>query len=101
VTRVAIIAIFDIPGATQAQYEAACDKLTRGRGLVRTRTDWPILGLISHVAGPTPHGWLVVDVWDSDEAFQKFAEILRPILQEIGMPDAKVRVTPAFNAVTA
>jgi hypothetical protein len=30
--------------------------------------------LISHVAGPGPNGWTVIDVWESEAAFQAFVE---------------------------
>jgi hypothetical protein len=34
--------------------------------------DWPE-GIISHAAGSTPDGgWTVVDVWESQEAFDRF-----------------------------
>lgn len=39
-----------------------------------------------HVAGPTDGGWRVIDVWESEEAFQRFGAIIAPILQEVGMP---------------
>jgi len=34
----------------------------------------------------TDNGWRVVDVWESEEAFQRFGEVIGPILQEVGMP---------------
>jgi hypothetical protein len=30
-------------------------------------------GAPSHVAGPTPRGWREVDVWESEQAFERFA----------------------------
>ena len=29
-------------------------------------------GLIGHMAGPTPQGWGVVDVWESQADFDRF-----------------------------
>ena len=43
-------------------------------------------GILSHAAGPTDDGWRVVDVWESEEAFQRFGQVIGPILQEVGMP---------------
>ncbi len=31
-------------------------------------------GFISHVAGPGPNGWLVIDVWESEADFQAFVQ---------------------------
>ncbi|MGW2721761.1 hypothetical protein [Streptomyces sp. NPDC001492] len=47
---------------TQTMYEQGTNHITGGRGGVKKASDWPVPGLISHVAGPTPNGWLVVDV---------------------------------------
>ena len=33
----------------------------------------------------TPGPWRVVDVWESEEAFQRFGEVLVPVLQELEM----------------
>jgi len=35
--------------------------------------------------GQTEGGFRVVDVWESEEAVQKFAEKLMPIRQELGI----------------
>jgi hypothetical protein len=29
-------------------------------------------GLVAHVAGPTPEGWRVVNIWRSEEDFRRF-----------------------------
>ena len=96
---VSVIAVFDIKGATQELYDATVDKLTDGRGL-NSPADWPAPGLVSHAAGPTEDGWLVVDVWDSQASFEKFATVLLPILDEVGMPPTKPRVYPAVRVIT-
>ncbi|WP_200303611.1 hypothetical protein [Streptomyces adelaidensis] len=57
-------------------------------------------GLISHTSAPTPDGWLVVDVWESEEAFREFGETILPILRELGVPDARPRIHPVFSMVT-
>ncbi len=94
-----IIIVVDYPGVTQAQYERVTNSLTGGRGLVKTPSDWPVPGLVSHAAGPTPTGWFVTDVWESKEAFQRFGEKLKPALQEAGMPDVEPKIYEAFNVV--
>lgn len=96
----AIIVVLDMVGATQAQYEQTANKVTGGRGLVKGRSDWPVPGIISHVAGPSPTGWFVVDVWESQETWDRFAETLVPFAQEAGIPEFTPNVYPAFNVVT-
>ena len=33
-------------------------------------------------------GWTVIDVWDTEEAFAQFGEVLGPVLQEVGLSTA-------------
>jgi hypothetical protein len=82
---VPILMVHDSPGGTQEQYEQAAARLSDGRGL-SSPGDWPVDGILSHAAGPTDTGWRVVDVWESAEAFQRFGEVIGPVLQEVGMP---------------
>jgi hypothetical protein len=96
----AIFAIFEFPGMNQATYEQATDKVTGGRGLAKSPADWPVPGLITHTAGPTPDGWFVADVWESEDEFQRFGEIVMPILREVGAADVQPQVYPVFNLVT-
>ena len=72
--------------------------LTKG-GTLRSLSDWPAKGLLSHVAGPTPNGWRVVDVWESEADLKKFADILVPILREVGMPETAPQIFPVHNFV--
>lgn len=90
----AIGVLFEFPGVTQAQYDIVCRKLNGGRPL-GALSDWPKGGILSHVAGPTPDGWRVVDVWESQAAFDEFAATLAPILQEVAFP----QVAPQFFEV--
>ena len=96
----AIIVVFDAPGGTQAQYEQVCDRLSGGKGVLTSLSDAPEPGLLSHAAGPTPQGWLVVEVWESEEAFQRFGQKLAPFLEEAGMSGVEPKVYRAFNVVT-
>ena len=40
-----------------------------------------------HVAGESPKGWRVIDVWESEEAADRFGETLQSVLQEVGITD--------------
>lgn len=94
----AVIVTFDMPGATRAMYDEGMDRLSGGAGFA-SRTEWPVPGMIAHIAGPSPTGWFVTDVWESKEAFERFAAVLVPVLKELGYPDSPPLVFPAYNVV--
>lgn len=73
------------PGFTQEQYEESVRKLTGGKRHLSSRADWPVEGLLAHIAGKTAGGFRVVDVWESREALERFASRLMPIFAEIGV----------------
>jgi hypothetical protein len=80
-----VVAVFQAPSFTQERYEESVRKLTGGKGRVESPADWPVEGLLAHIAGQGVNGFCVVDVWESDDAFSRFGETLMPILQEIGV----------------
>jgi hypothetical protein len=81
-----IVAIFQSPTLTRESYEQICRKLTGGkRSRMETASDWPVPGILSHVAGQSSSGFRVIDVWTSGEAFQNFGAVLRPAMQEVGV----------------
>ena len=92
-----VLMVHDAPGGTKEQYDEACSRLTDGRGL-NSVSDWSTGGILSHAAGPTDDGWRVVDVWESEEAFQRFGQVIGPILQEVGMP-GQPQIFPLHNFV--
>ena len=76
----AVAMLLEWPGETQEQYE-------RLMKLVKLESDPPEGGLF-HVAGPMPGGWRVLDLWESEEAFERFAnERLKPAVEQVGIPD--------------
>jgi hypothetical protein len=72
---------------TRERYEESVRKLTGGKDRLETRTDWPVEGLLVHIAGEGPNGFRVVDVWESEEACRAFGDRLMPVLQEVGITD--------------
>jgi hypothetical protein len=48
-------------------------------------SEWPVEGLLAHITGQGENGFRVVDVWESQEAVDRFAAELTPILDEIGV----------------
>ena len=77
--------VHDSPGGTKEQYDEVASRLTDGKGF-DSLDDWPGGGILFHVTGPTDNGWRVIDVWESEEAFAAFGEVIGPILQEVGFP---------------
>ncbi len=56
-------------------------------------------GLILHLAGPTDEGFRIIDVWNSEQAWQRFhAERLQPAVAALGGP---ARPEPTFRDLRA
>jgi len=82
--------VLRFPGTGADKYDAIMQEL--GLPFGDTGGDWPE-GVISHAAGSTPDGtWIVVDVWESQEAFDRFfASRLGPAFEKVGgMPQPDV-----------
>lgn len=94
-----VVAVFQGPTLTREKYEESVRRLTGGKGL-RSPADWPVAGLLLHVAGQGAGGFRVVDVWDSEAAFRTFGEKLVPILKAVGVEGAP-EVYPAHTYVSA
>jgi hypothetical protein len=82
-----VVLVHQGPSVTQEKYEQTVTKLTGGKSRLESPSDWPVPGLLMHAAGQSPQGFRVVDVWESEEACNRFGEVLRPILQEVGIDD--------------
>jgi hypothetical protein len=95
-----VVAIFQGATLTREKYEASVRELTGGRPTVEKPSDWPVEGLLLHVAGETAHGFRVIDVWKSEEAFQRFAEALAPVMAKLGLEEPP-EVYPVHTFVSA
>ena len=95
----AIIAVFDDPTLTKQSYEESIRRLM-DKEKAESPSDWPVEGLVAHIAGDTGSGFRVVDVWESEEAFRRFGEALAPVMKAIGI-EAEPQVYPAHTIVTA
>lgn len=77
----AVAVQMDFDGATLAQYDDVCRRMglePRGPGPA---------GAISHFATMTDSGLRVVDVWETKEQFEKFAQDqIGPLSQDAGIP---------------
>ncbi len=81
-----VVLIHQGPTLTRDKYEEIMRRLT-GKDQMESPSDWPVEGLLLHVSGESPQGFRVVDVWQSEEACNRFGETLAPILQEVGVDD--------------
>ena len=72
----AITVIFEFPNESIEKYDRALAEQPELR-------DQP--GRSQHICFEMPGGWGVVDVWDSEEAFAKFGDVLGPTLQRLGL----------------
>lgn len=81
-----------IPHGTQAQYNKVMELL----GLTADTGDWPE-GIISHTAGPSGSDWVVVDIWESKAAFDKFfQEQLGKAVAEAGLPTFEPKIFDVY-----
>jgi hypothetical protein len=96
---VPVVAVFQSPSLTQERYEESVRRLTGGKSRLESSADWPVEGLLAHIAGQSATGFRVVDVWESEDAFARFGETLMPILQEIGV-EGQPEIYPAHAFVS-
>jgi hypothetical protein len=87
-----VTAIFDVPRMTAQQYDQIMAKLNDAGASAPD-------GRLYHVASPKGNGWLVVDVWESPEKLQAFAQTLMPIVQSVGVTPPTPEVLPAHNII--
>ncbi|HEY2769943.1 MAG TPA: hypothetical protein VGI87_05220 [Solirubrobacteraceae bacterium] len=77
----AVAVVLDFKGGTLAQYDEVVDRM----GL-HDSSDMPGGGL-SHFALATDDGIRIVDLWETREQFEQFAqEQIGPITQAVGVP---------------
>ena len=88
----AIAVIIEFPGARRANYEKSVQLILKRR---RNRlADWPVKGVLAHIAGPMPGGWRVIDVWRSRAAFTRFGKTLKPVLRRVGIQKVRMKIFP-------
>ena len=87
----AVVIQMDFLGGTQEQYDTVMRDL-EGIGVAPTM---PPGGLV-HIAGETNHGWRIIEVWESKEAFDSFmAEGLLAALESAALPPPDIQTFTA------
>jgi hypothetical protein len=90
----AVAVLMNFQGGSKDAYDRVLEKM----GLTEGRTPE---GAIFHVAGEIDGGFRVVDVWDSAEQFQRFAEEqIAPLTREEGFPQPEVSMWEVHNTLT-
>ena len=89
----AILFISDASGDTIDHYDAVIKQLEA------TGQRHPP-GRQFHLAARKGDGYLVVDVWESQEALDRFAETLLPLLEQAGSPTFQPQIYPVHNTIT-
>jgi hypothetical protein len=86
-----IMALHQTPSLTQERYEEVVRRLTKGKSRLQSPSDLSFQGLLFHVAGQGKNGFCIVDVFESEEAVERFNEAMGSIPREVG-----IEVPPEF-----
>lgn len=90
----AVAFIIETSDMTHEHYNWLVEKFQRGGKTAQ--------GRIFHAVGPIEGGWRVIDVWESQEAFDTFVqETLSPALREVGVGTPKLlQAWPVHNLLS-
>ena len=81
-----IMAVHQVPSLTQGRYEEVVRRLT-GKDRLESPSDLPFEGLLVHVAGQGKNGFCIVDVFESEEAVERFNAAMGSIPKEVGIEE--------------
>ena len=95
-----ILGIHHVPSLTRERYEEVVRRLTNGKSRLESPSDVGVEGLLVHVAAQGDDGFWIFDVFESQEAADRFREMAAPIAQEVGIQEPLVTY-PAHTFVTA
>ena len=82
-----IVAVHQVPSLTKERYEEVVRRLTNGKSVLTSPSDVPFDGLLVHVAAQTDNGFLIFDVFESQEAVDRFNDAMRTIPKEVGIEE--------------
>ncbi len=85
----AVAYLHEWSGATREIAQGVSDRINAVLG------DAPPEGAIFHAEGESDGGWWVFDVWESEDAAQRFYDgILQPAIEAEGAPQGQMRTLP-------
>lgn len=82
-----ILAVHETPTLTQEKYEKVVRRLTNGKSRIESRSDLPFDGLLVHAAGKGPNGFFIFDVFESEEAVERFRAAMGTIPDQVGIQE--------------
>ena len=90
-----VTVVFEFPTATQKQYESVWDDL-KASGHSHPK------GLIFHVGARRKNGGVfVTDVWESEQAFKDFTNVLMPFISKSGVEPVEPQILETYNVYEA
>ena len=81
-----IMAVHQVASLTQERYEEVVHRLT-GKSQLESPSDLPFEGLLFHAAGQGKNGFCIVDVFESEEAVERFNQAMGSIPREVGIEE--------------
>jgi hypothetical protein len=82
-----ILAVHATPTLTRERYEQVVRRLTNGNARIEVHSDLPFEGMLVHAAGEGPNGFLIFDVFGSEDAVERFRAAVGTIPQEVGIEE--------------
>jgi heme-degrading monooxygenase HmoA len=76
-----IMAVHQTPSLTQEKYEEVARRLTGREGSLTSPSDLGFEGFLVHAAGEGPKGFCIFDVFESEQAVNRFREAVATIPQ--------------------
>lgn len=95
-----ILAVHETPTLTRERYEQVVHRLTSGKTRIESPEDLPFDGLLVHAAGEGPNGFYVFDVFESEDAVERFRVAMGTIPEEVGIQEPP-RFFPAHTVYVA
>jgi hypothetical protein len=81
-----VMTVHQAPSLTRDRYEEVVRRLT-GKSRIESSSDLPFEGLLLHCAGEGRDGFCVVDVFESEEAVERFNQAIGTIPREVGIEE--------------
>ena len=82
-----IMAVHQTPSLTRERYEEVVRRLTNGKSRFESSSDLPFAGLLVHLAGEGKNGFCIVDIFESEEAVERFNEAMSSLPREVGIEE--------------
>ena len=82
-----ILAVHATPTLTRERYEQVIRRLTNGKARIEVPSDLPFIGMLVHCAGEGPNGFLIFDVFESEDAVERFRAAVGTIPREVGIEE--------------